>query len=99
MFDLNDPKIFWLNITNIILGIVTLACCVAVGYGVVREVLARIRKSKTTPVISDDHTFLAHSLGITMTDGGERLDEGSPTVSEKDQTIILNRNQKHDPKK
>jgi hypothetical protein len=99
MFDLTDPKTFWLNITNIMLGIATLACCVAVGYGVVQEVLARIRKSKTAPVISDDHAFVAPGLGITMADGGERVDKGSPAGSEKEQTIVLKLNQKHDAKK
>jgi hypothetical protein len=84
MFDLSDPKMFWLNITNIVLGLVTLACCAVVGYGVVREVLLRIRKSRTTPVISDDHTFHVPGLGITMADGGERLDHTSSAISEKE---------------
>ena len=34
MFNFNDPNTFWLNVTNIVLGLVTLICCVAVGRGV-----------------------------------------------------------------
>jgi hypothetical protein len=99
MFDLSDPKMIWLNITNIVLGIVTLVCCVVVGYGVVQEILMRIRKSRTNPVISDDHTFLVPGLGVTMADGGKRIIKDSPAVSEKEQTSISKPNQKRDPKK
>ena len=99
MFDLNDPKLFWLNITNIILGIVTLACCVAVGYGVVKEVLAHIRKSKAAPTISNDLASLVESLGITMADGGERVDHGLPAGLEKEQIIVIRPHKKHGRKK
>jgi hypothetical protein len=99
MFDLSDPKMFWLNITNIVLGIITLVCFVVVGYGVIQDVLARIRKSKTTPVTSDDHAFLVHNLDVTMADGGERIDKTSLAVSEKGQIIVLKPNTKRNPKK
>lgn len=99
MFDLSDPKMFWLNITNIVLGIVTLVCCVVVGYGVVQEILVRIRKSRTAPAISDDHTFLVPGLGVTMADGGEKVAKTSPAVSGKEQTDVPKPDQKHDPKK
>jgi|WetSurMetagenome_2_1015567.scaffolds.fasta_scaffold1218625_1 hypothetical protein len=83
MFDLNDPNTFWLNVTNIALGIVTLICCVVVGYGVVQEVLERARKRKENLVEDDDHALLVTDLGITMADGGERVDKKPLTVSEK----------------
>jgi hypothetical protein len=97
LFDLSDPKMFWLNITNIVLGIVTLVCCVIVGYGIVQEVLVRIRKSKTTPITSDAHAFLVPGLGITMADGGKRIDKASPVVSENGQTREVKPEQEHDP--
>jgi hypothetical protein len=99
MFDLSDPKMFWLNITNIVLGIITLACFVAVGYGVVLDVLAHLRKSKNTPVTHDDHVFLVNNLGVTMADGGERIDKSSLAVSEKGQIIVSKPNSKRNPKK
>jgi hypothetical protein len=83
MFDLNDPNTFWLNVTNIALGVVTLICCVVVGYGVVQEVLIRVRKRKESHVEVDDHALLVTDLGITMADGGVRVDEKPLAVSEK----------------
>jgi len=76
-----DPNTFWLNVTNIALGLVTLICCAVVGYSVVQEVLIRYRNRKV--VEADDHAFLATDLGLTMADGGERLEKSSLTVSEK----------------
>ena len=81
MFDLSDPNTFWLNVTNIVLGLVTLICCVVVGYGVVQEILVRVRKRKA--VEADDHAFLVSNLGLTMADGGERIEKSSLSVSEK----------------
>ena len=73
MFNFNDPNTFWLNVTNIVLGLVTLICCVAVGRGVYQDVRARLRKRVSGRV--DDHVFVIPELGITMADGGERLDK------------------------
>jgi hypothetical protein len=81
MFDLSDPNAFWLNVTNIALGLVTLICCAVVGYSVVQEILVRYRNRKA--VEADDHTFLATDLGLTMADGGESIKKSSLSVSEK----------------
>ena len=83
MFDLNDPNAFWLNITNIALGVVTLICCVLVAYAVVQEVLKHIRMRKTNLVEYDDQELLVTDLGITMADGGVRVDDKHLAVSEK----------------
>jgi hypothetical protein len=83
MFDMSDPNTFWLNITNITLGIVTLICCVVVGYAVVQEVLVHIKKRHAKLVESDDHALLVTGLGITMADGGVRVDDKHLAVSEK----------------
>ena len=83
MFDLNDPNTFWLNVTNIALGIVTLICCVVVGYGVVQEIAERVRKRKANLIDADDHALLVTDLGITMADGGARVDKKPLVVSEK----------------
>ncbi len=75
MFDLNDPNTFWLNVTNIALGVITLICCVAVGRGLYQEIVVRLKKR--VPVSADDHAFSVPGLGITMADGGERLDKNT----------------------
>ncbi|MCI0614088.1 hypothetical protein L0244_13970 [bacterium] len=74
MFNMNDET-FWLNVTNIALGVVTLACVVLFVGVVLQEVVERVRKH--VPVFSpkDDHAFVLPELGLTMADGGERLDK------------------------
>jgi len=86
MFGFDDPEAFWLNITNVALGIVVLVCLSAVGYSVVAELLERARKRAL--VAADDHATLVPGLGITMADGGERIDESTGTyVSPKGDII------------
>ena len=97
MFDISDPKMLWLNITNIALGILTLVCWMLVAYGVVQEVLERKRKSKNTPAASDDHAFFIPGIGITMADGGERVDSISQTESKKRRAGGSKSDRKHNP--
>ena len=81
---MNDPSTYWLTVTNIALGAVTLICIVAVAVGVLQELAARAKKraalSKLDQEVSDlvasygdGHTFDIPSLGVTMADGGEEL--------------------------
>ncbi len=75
--DLFDPETMWLNLTNIALGVVTLACFMAVAWGVAVEVLERAGRSVGLVRESDDHSFAVPGLGITMADGGKKIDEES----------------------
>ncbi len=75
MFDSLDSETLWLTITNFGLGIVTLICLIAVGVVVTKEVLADVRSKVRVPQLQDDHSFMLHDLGITMADGGKRIDE------------------------
>ena len=89
MFGLNEPNTFWLNVINIFLGVVALICCMIVGTRVVRELLEHIRMRKSALVKFDDHVLHVSELGITMTDGGERLEKKSSlAVSDKGLTRI-----------
>jgi len=65
MFDWSDPNTYWLNITDIALGVVTLTCLALVVQAILREVFARLR------VRQDSHAFAVPELGLTMADGGE----------------------------
>jgi hypothetical protein len=79
----NDPSTYWLTITNIALGLVTLICCVAVGIGVAQELAAKRKKktalsrldSEVADLVTsyDGHAFHIPTLGVTMADGGEEL--------------------------
>jgi hypothetical protein len=69
------PDTFWLDFTNILLGLVTLLCVAVVGGGVVVELMHRQRVAR---LAEDDHAFATPDLGVTMADGGERLDRDGP---------------------
>lgn len=75
-----DPKTVWVNLTNIALGVVTLVCFGIVAYGVALEVFERMKKRAVAAV--DDHAFAIPELGMTMADGGRKLD-GEPTAEKK----------------
>jgi hypothetical protein len=83
MFDTADPETFWLNVTNLALGLVTLAALLALGYAIGREVIERVRARATVPATEDAHSFLHPELGLTMADGGEPLkkEKGNETKS------------------
>jgi hypothetical protein len=81
---MSDPSTYWLNVTNIALGVVVLICCIAVGIGVLQELAARSKKraalskldrevADLVASISDGHAFNVPGLGVTMADGGEEL--------------------------
>ena len=81
---MSDPSTYWLTVTNIGLGLVTVVCCIAVGIGMFQELAARRRKhvamSKLDHEVADlvssfgdGHAFQIPGLGVTMADGGEEL--------------------------
>ena len=73
MVDMSNPQTFWLNVTNIGLGLVTLACVVVLMRAVFQEVISR-KKVRVREFEGDDHTFRVPALGLTMADGGVRVD-------------------------
>lgn len=81
MFDFLDSETVWLNLTNAALGLVTLICLVAVARIIVPELFAKLAaKRARVPVEDDSHAFDLSGLGITMADGGERIDQTSKAV-------------------
>lgn len=79
----------WLNATNLALGLVVLICAFVVAGAVAHEVAARVHKrAKLSRELDrdmrrlveefDDHAFLDPELGITMADGGEKIDPEKP---------------------
>jgi len=76
MYGPDGPDTFWLDFTNIALGLVTLACVLAIAGGVARELHLRWRRRAMAS--GDDHAFAAPGLGVTMADGGERIEVRKP---------------------
>jgi len=71
VFDFGDPRTVWLNVTNVVLGLVTLACLVLLGRALVYEV--RIRRARKARGSDSDHVYAVEGLGLTMADGGEKV--------------------------
>ena len=80
MYGADGPDTFWLNFTNIALGLVTLACVLAIVSGLVHELASRRRRRTAgkRDAATDDHAFVSPELGLTMADGGTRIDATNP---------------------
>lgn len=77
-------EVFWLNVTNLVLGLATLTCLMVLGYAVFRELRERVKARATEPVRIDDHAFMIDGLGVTMADGGEKIDRDEMLVVTED---------------
>jgi hypothetical protein len=77
--DWGNPETFWLNATNLMLGVVTLACAGALIYGLAGDLLAKARQRLTVAgldrELKDLHSYDLPELGLTMADGGEPVDD------------------------
>ena len=79
----NYDWVFWLNLTNIALGVVVVLAVLTVGYGVIWELVLRHRKHSGLRDLNKEmqtmlqnefaHTMPVPELGLTMADGGEHL--------------------------
>jgi len=85
---MNDPSTYWLTFTNVALGVLTLMGCGAVGIGIVQELAARRKKHASLAALDtevshllsgyDGHAFHVPTLGVTMADGGEPVEQKEP---------------------
>ena len=73
VFSYDDPETFWLITTNLILGLVVLACVLIVARGVYQEVRVRIRNRSLLPA-TENPILVVPLVGPTMADGGEPID-------------------------
>lgn len=79
----NDNWVFWLNVTNIALGVVVLLAAALVAYGVVWELAIRRKKVRRLAHVDAEmqamlqnefpHHLAVPELGLTMADGGEQV--------------------------
>jgi hypothetical protein len=91
----NENWVFWLNITNLVLGIVVILAAVAVGYGLVWEFVLRHKKAHRAAANVDvefqkmlqdefSHSLPVPELGFTMADGGDILNPPPQEPEEKE---------------
>jgi hypothetical protein len=76
-FLLENSDEAWLNMTNAILGLITLACVLVLLFGVFQTVMDKVRARARSRglFVYDDHAMMNPELGLTMADGGERIDK------------------------
>jgi hypothetical protein len=73
--ELFNSETFWLTLVNIALGLAVLAYVFISGRAVVQELKNRAERSRRLASKSDSGNFNLASLGITLQDGGEPLNE------------------------
>jgi len=83
----------WLNITNFALGIVTLVALLLVFFAVGWDLLLRkvrapkpdwsMVDSELRALLHGSHSMSVPELGLTMADGGERIEPNKSDRSEK----------------
>jgi hypothetical protein len=78
-----DTEILWLNLTNAGLGLATLAGIGVLAWTAVRE-LAERAKSHVSVRSLDPHSIYVPELGLTMADGGEKIDEDEKRAKEQE---------------
>jgi hypothetical protein len=81
-----QQELFWLNTANIVLGVVVAICLAVVAVGLFREFQVRARRRAALSsgldrelhqMMGDGHAFEVPGLGLTMADGGERVEKPS----------------------
>jgi hypothetical protein len=75
--------VFWLNLTNIALGVVVMLALLLFAYGVIWELIIRHRKHAGVRDVNAEmqqmlnkefgHSLTVPELGVTMADGGEHV--------------------------
>lgn len=75
MFDPSTPDAFWLDITNAALGLFCLACLIAFGWTIYRDVRDKQRERAADRAQSQMHVLHSQELGLTMADGGRPLED------------------------
>jgi hypothetical protein len=78
MFDLSNPH-SWELVTNLALVLVAFIALVYIGAGAFRQAFSRGAARITNALRKDPHTLVLHDLGITMADGGEKIQAAPPS--------------------
>ena len=84
--------VFWLNVTNIALGVIVVLSVLLVAYGIVWELVIRRKKQAGLQDVNSEmqemlqnefsHSLAVPELGLTMADGGEHVKEKDKTPAE-----------------
>ena len=75
MLGLTRPDTLWLISVNILLGLAIIMCSVLIAMNFLKEIKKRKRQKSDQSKVPDDYLNGLKDLGVTMPDGGEKIDE------------------------
>ena len=75
MNSLVDPRTIWLLLTNLVLGVAVVACGVMLVWCLTKDVRRRRREKREESTVPIDFLDGLENLGVTLPDGGEKIDE------------------------
>ncbi len=75
MKELLQSEEMWLVLTNVILGVSAIICVIVIVRIAMQEINERRRVRSLLAHLTDDKTFVVSNLGVTMADGGKRIDQ------------------------
>lgn len=70
-----EPDILWLTTVNVLLGVAIVGCALVIALHVAREIIIRRKARKREAQIPADYLWGLKNLGVTLPDGGEKIDE------------------------
>lgn len=75
MISLARPDTLWLITVNILLGLAIIVCSVMIAMNLMSEIRRHRREKKEEAQVPDDYLKGLKDLGVTLPDGGEKIDE------------------------
>ena len=87
-----DDWVYWLNVTNIVLGVVVFLAVLLVASALVWEIASRYKKSRKVANLDEGLVAmlpdgrLVPGLGVTMADGGDRINPLPELQEEKNRS-------------
>jgi hypothetical protein len=76
MFETWSQETLWVNLMNVVLGLVCLVAVAAVAVVLGRDLFDKVKNRGKAKQAEAPVLYLLRSVGPTMADGGEPVDEG-----------------------
>ena len=75
MVGLTRPDTLWLISVNILLGLAIIVCFVLIAMSLLNEIRKHRKEKKDVAQVPGDYLKGLKDLGVTLPDGGEKIDE------------------------
>lgn len=75
MNTLIEPNTLWLTTINALLGVAIVGCALVIALHIARDIRIHRKARKEEAQIPADYLWGLKNLGVTLPDGGEKIDE------------------------